>query len=170
MNSFKIAVAQVASIKGDVAINTDTHITAMNKADDNGISVLVFLELSLTGYEPQLARSLAFTIGDSRLNPLIHAAMDTEVHVVAGAPLITGKLLQIGAFIITPAGGVFWYSRIHFTPGEQKYFSPGQSLQFLDVAGEKIGIAICADTNVPEHAKSCADKGAGIYVVGCGFY
>ena len=166
MNSFKLAVAQVSSVKGDVPANIATHIAAIHKAGENEVSVLVFPELSLTGYEPDLARSLAFANDDPRLDLLIQAARDSGVHVIAGAPLATEEVPQIGAIIITTVGKVFTYSKNNLTPTEKKYFSPGRSLRFLELAGEKIAIAICADANVPAHAQSCADEGASIYVAG----
>jgi len=52
MNSLKIAVAQIPSVKGDVEANTKTHLTAIAKASVEGVNYIVFPELSLTGYEP----------------------------------------------------------------------------------------------------------------------
>ncbi len=89
MNRFKIAVAQIPSVKGDIAANIETHTKAMLKAGERDVSILVFPELSLTGYEPELAQSLAFTIHDARLLQLINEANSNGLTIVVGAPLAT---------------------------------------------------------------------------------
>jgi predicted amidohydrolase len=66
MSEFKIAAAQVASVRGDLAGNIQTHAAAVASAALRRISVLVFPELSLTGYEPDLAADLAITQEDER--------------------------------------------------------------------------------------------------------
>src|SRR5262249_42743510 len=55
MSEFKIAAAQFASVRGDLAGNILTHAAAIAAAADQRVSVLVFPELSLIGYEPDLA-------------------------------------------------------------------------------------------------------------------
>ena len=55
MSDFKIAAAQVASVPGDIDRNIATHAAATAAAAQHGVSVLVFPELSLIGYEPSLA-------------------------------------------------------------------------------------------------------------------
>ncbi len=61
MCEFKIAAAQVASVGGDITGNIRTHAAAIGSAAERGVSVLVFPELSLVGYEPDLADELAIT-------------------------------------------------------------------------------------------------------------
>ena len=102
--TFKIAVGQVPSLRGDNKANTDTHVRAIEAAGRLGVSYLVFPELSLTGYEPDLAENLAFTIYDNRIGPLIDSAVRNQVFVVVGAPLAARPLPHIGAIIMTPAG------------------------------------------------------------------
>src|SRR5262245_53260102 len=57
--NFKIAAAQVPSVRGDIDANIAIHAAAMAAAARHGVTVLVFPELSLTGYEPDLAAELA---------------------------------------------------------------------------------------------------------------
>ena len=70
MQNFKIAVAQIPSEKGNVGKNIDDHVEVINLASKCGVSLVVFPELSLTGYELELADSLALTIDDERLKAL----------------------------------------------------------------------------------------------------
>ncbi|MCS5423004.1 MULTISPECIES: carbon-nitrogen hydrolase family protein [Psychrilyobacter] len=170
MNNFnknlKIAVAQISSIKGDVSVNINLHLKAIKKAKTEDISIIVFPELSLTGYEPEIAEYLAFKIDDIRLLPLIEAAKDNNMYLVVGAPIKKDELLQIGAIIISPKGEVSTYSKMNLHSGENAYFSSGKSHVFLEIENKKIAIAICADTNNPEHVKKCVNEGADIYLAG----
>lgn len=166
MKKFKIAVAQIPSIKGNVDINITTHLNAIHKASTKDVPLIVFPELSLTGYEPELAKSLAFTPNDSRLTPLIQAAKDYKMYIVVGAPLKTENLPQIGAIIISSEGKVLTYSKMNLHPGEEEFFSVGTSHLILEVEDKKVAMAICADTSISEHAKFYADKGVDIYVAG----
>lgn len=162
----KVAVAQVCSEKGDVSANIDVHVSAIEKASAFGVSYLVFPELSLTGYEPELAQSLAFTANDRRLTPLILAAQQYRLYAVVGAPLKTAGLPHIGAFVVTPSGDVRSYSKMHLHPGESRFFSVGSDYLLIDIAKERIANAICADTNTPGHALACAERGATVYMAG----
>lgn len=166
MKKFKVAVAQIPSIKGNINLNITAHLNAIYKAGTKDVSLLVFPELSLTGYEPELAKSLAFTPNDLRLTELIQAAKNYKMHIIVGAPLKTESLPQIGAIIISPEGKVLTYSKMNLHPGEEEFFSAGTSHLILEVEDKKVAIAICADTGNSEHAKYYGNKGADIYVAG----
>lgn len=166
VKNLRIAVAQVPSIKGDVNTNVETHLKAIVKAGDSGVSFLMFPELSLTGYEPELAKGLAFTIDDARLEPLIQAAVKYGLYIVAGAPLVADELPQIGALIVSPEGEVSAYSKMNLHPSEDKYFLKGETYQFVEISEQKIAIAVCADTNTSTHAQVCSEQGSQVYVAG----
>ena len=127
MANFKVAVAQITSLKGDVEKNIETHLIAIAKASSLGVSYIVFPELSLTGYEPEIANDLAFTLDDFRLKPLIDAAIKNNISVGVGAPLKSGGLPKIGLIIISQLGCVESYAKMHLHAGEEIYFTAGQS-------------------------------------------
>src|SRR5689334_6157007 len=86
-NQFRIAAAQVPSLRGDLTANSAVHLAAVQAAAEQGVSVLIFPELSLTGYELDLAAELALSKSDARLDPLHEVARAANMHVVLGAPL-----------------------------------------------------------------------------------
>ena len=57
----KIAVAQIEPSKGDVGTNIKVHAQVIQRAISYRVGALFFPELSLTGYEPELANELATT-------------------------------------------------------------------------------------------------------------
>jgi predicted amidohydrolase len=167
VTNFKIAAAQVPSIKGDIEKNRAIHLNTIDVAVRNDVSVIIFPELSLTGYEPKLAGALAFTKGDSRLLPFVEASTKHGITIIVGAPIISeNDRPKIGAFTISQNGAVSTYTKMHLHPGEDKYFSSGNE-PYLFVNGQhRIAIAICADTNHTGHPKQCRELGATIYASG----
>jgi len=166
VSSFKIAVAQVASIKGNVDKNISTHLKAIEKASVLGVSYIVFPELSLTGYEPKIAKKLAFSDGDLRLKPLIDSAIKNHITIGVGAPLLSAELPQIGLIIISPSGRIETYAKKHLHSGEEQYFSEGKHYHRIVISGTMIANAICADANNPAHVNDCYESGAAVYIAG----
>ena len=166
MRCFKVAVAQTASVKGDVQANIETHLQVVKAAAEKGVLYLVFPELSLTGYEPELAKELAITRDDQRLAPLIEAASTHNIHIGVGAPVQQDGLIFIGLFVVSPTGNIEIYYKIHLHPGEDKYFAPGQKHHLFELSGQRIANAICADTNHPDHVQRCSELGADVYMAG----
>lgn len=166
MQNLKIAVAQVSSIKGNVVENISTHIQAIKKASEQGVAYIVFPELSLTGYEPSVAKDLAFSDDDARLQPLIDAAIRYNITLAVGAPLLAEELPNIGLIIIFPSGTVERYAKIYLHAGEEQYFNEGRDHHYLSINDTIIANAICADTNNPKHANNCFEFGAEVYIAG----
>ncbi|MCP4326369.1 MAG: carbon-nitrogen hydrolase family protein [Psychromonas sp.] len=166
MHHFKFAIAQVASMKGDVESNIATHLKAIIKASELGVSYLVFPELSLTGYEPELASKLAFSKSDKRLNPLINASVKYNVTIAVGAPLVSDGLPEIGLIIISPTNEIETYSKMNLHPGEDNYFIQGDQHHYVEISATKIVNAICADSNNSDHVEYCLEIGASVYIAG----
>jgi predicted amidohydrolase len=64
----KICIAQIKPIKGNISANIEAHKTFIELALTLNTEAIFFPELSLTGYEPELAKKLATNQNDNRLN------------------------------------------------------------------------------------------------------
>ena len=64
----KICIAQTKPIKGNVSANIEAHIKFIELALTLIAEAIFFPELSLTGYEPELAKKLATNQNDNRLD------------------------------------------------------------------------------------------------------
>lgn len=167
MEEFRIAAAQVASISGDLARNLQTHLAAVIAAAERGVSVLVFPELSLSGYEPEQAAAHALAADDARLAPLGALARQHQMHVVAGAPLSdAGAKPALGAILFGPDGARRTYAKMHLGGSESNYYAAGREPLAFESHGQRIGLSICADSSAPSHPQAYAALGATVYAAG----
>ena len=67
----KICIAQTKAVRGNVQENILNHIDKIERAIAHRADLIIFPELSITGYEPELAKSLAVanTISTFSLSP-----------------------------------------------------------------------------------------------------
>lgn len=160
------AAAQISSRRGDVAGNLETHLRAAKCAADAGVDILVFPELSLTGYELDLADALQAAPGDSAFEPLQNMAQQHDMLVLAGVPVKadTGKP-YLGALIL---GGEVptHYAKMHLHGVENDHFQAGKDYGVTRHAGLNVGAAICADLTHLSHAAGMRAAGADVYAVG----
>ncbi|HMC85327.1 MAG TPA: nitrilase-related carbon-nitrogen hydrolase, partial [Chitinophagaceae bacterium] len=75
----KICAAQIRPIKGDIQTNIENHKRLIELAFSYQAETIIFPELSLTGYEPALAKELAINENDSRLNEFQSMSDDSGV-------------------------------------------------------------------------------------------
>ncbi len=166
MRRFAIAAAQFGSKKGDIESNLRNHVRFVQAAVENDVDVVVFPELSLTGYEPQIADELTLIIDDRRLAPLRELTARHTITIVAGAPVASAQgKPYIGALVFRPEDS-FIYLKQHLHKGEDRFFVPGEAGCVMDIKGERVGLAICADINEASHPESASREGASIYAAG----
>jgi predicted amidohydrolase len=172
-----IAVAQTVPARGDVDANVAAHVRLARAAAEERAQILVFPELSLTGYELELADRLAFARYDARLAPLVGAARDCSMTLVVGAPVRVAARLHIGAFIVAPDGAVGLYTKQRMgafsdaascdgvvPPAEATFFQPGDLNPLVRFGGNTAAVAVCADTGRPSHAEAAKARGADVYL------
>ncbi|WP_162795459.1 carbon-nitrogen hydrolase family protein, partial [Nonomuraea lactucae] len=155
--SLSIAAAQPKCVSYDVAANAATHAETVRSA---GARVVVFPELSLTGYEPDAP---AITAEDPRLTPIVEACAETGSVALVGAP-VEGPHIAIVA--VDGTGATVAYRKVWLGTEEAVRFAPGSGPAVLDVDGWRLGLAVCKDTGVPRHARDTAALGMDAYVAG----
>jgi predicted amidohydrolase len=165
--SLIVAAAQSTSIPGDISRNIERHLQLGNIAAEHGVRLLVFPELSLTGYELALARPNAIRPECTRLDPLRDLAARADMTVVVGAPVPNDNgALYIGALAIRPDGSVSTYSKMHVHYSEEGVFTSGPGGPMLRVEDANVALAICRDAKQPQHAADAAARGANVYAAG----
>ena len=156
-----IAVVQPPCVPYDVAANARTHAATVRAA---GARVVVFPELSLTGYELDAP---AITAEDPRLHPIIEACAETGSLALVGAP-VQGEAgrSHIGMLAIDGSGATVAYRKMWLGGAEPDRFSPGEEPAVIHADGWRLGLAICKDTGNPQHAADTAALGIDAYVAG----
>ena len=159
--SLTIAVAQPPCVAYDVAANALSHAAAVRSAQAR---VVVFPELSLTGYELDAP---AIACDDPRLTPIAAACAQTGSLALVGAPVLgAAGTLHIAMLAVTGTGATVAYRKMWLGPAETARFTLGGEPVVLRVDGWRLGLAICKDTGIPQHASDTAALGMDAYVAG----
>ncbi|HLZ87561.1 MAG TPA: carbon-nitrogen hydrolase family protein [Puia sp.] len=160
----KIGVVQTRPVKGDVAANLARHQRVASFAIERGVDLLVFPELSLTGYEPELAKELATTKEDERFAGLQRMSDKYGIFIGAGMPIATEEGVQIGMIIFRPDDPRLVYAKQYLHADELPFFVPGKEQVFLSLDDNKIAFSICYELSVPEHSVNAYSHRANIYL------
>lgn len=161
-----VAVAQPVTTTGDVEANAARHAEAVVAA---GARLVIFPELSLTGYDLEAA---TVDPDDSRLGALMVACARTGTLALAGAPVGGPDRPFIAMLAIGPAGDDqrarprVAYRKRHLGAAESLRFAPGDAPTTIDVDGWRVGLGICKDTGTPEHVQAMAGLGIDLYAAG----
>ena len=153
MRILRIALAQINTTVGDLEGNAALVLRAVHAARDSKSELIVFPELTLTGYPPE---DLVLRPQFVRDNLTI---LDETVRQIKGIAAVIGfvdrqeSIYNAAAFvhdrrivarhhkIFLPNYGVF---------DENRYFQPGKDVSVLVFNGITIGINICEDIWYPE--------------------
>ncbi|NIF23891.1 carbon-nitrogen hydrolase family protein [Candidatus Pantoea multigeneris] len=124
----RIAAGQFAPARGCINENMRYHEMLIESAASAGVNLIFFPELSLTGYEPEMAADLALH-DESCLSPLQVLSDRYDMTIIVGAPLrVKEGKPAIGACVISSKQPVFCYRKMYLHPGESDYFSAGEGL------------------------------------------
>jgi predicted amidohydrolase len=157
----EIAVAQPLTVSSDVAGNAIRHAAAIRAARAR---VVVFPEMSLTGYEFDAP---AIGVGDPRLAPIVEACRETGSVALIGSPVEGDDgAVHIGILAVGDAGAWVAYRKMWLGGPEPDHFAPGTAPAVLEVDGWRLGLAVCKDTGIPQHAADTAALGMDVYVAG----
>jgi len=147
----RIALAQCNTKLGDVAANLKQHMTIIENAKAQDADLVIFPELSLTGYALQdlaVASALQPHQEDPVFNDLLKASQDIDLMVgfvhedrrhrfyIASAYLSEGEILHIHNKVYLPTYGMF---------DEGRFFAWGDSVRAFDTKFGRFGMLICED-------------------------
>jgi len=147
---FRVAVAQIEPTLGNIKKNLAIHLDAIDAAKRDGIDLLVFSELSLTGYylKDQVAE-----VAEPRDGPLAHSIREAsgDMAVVYGfveeSP--TARFYNAGAFIDGKTRNSFVHRKVYLpTYGmfdEARFFAAGGRVMAFDSRFGRLGLLICED-------------------------
>jgi predicted amidohydrolase len=150
VQTFRIALAQIAPRLGDLEVNLARHHQLIDEARADGAALVVFPELGLTGYllqdlasevsmrldDPRLAELAAATRGLSAVVSFVEESADHRLFIAA-ALLEDGEIRHVHRKLFLPTYGLF---------DERRFFAAGDLLRAVPSRlGVGIGIGVCED-------------------------
>ncbi|PWH15774.1 MAG: hypothetical protein DDG59_10975 [Anaerolineae bacterium] len=147
----RIALAQINPHLGDVPRNLQKHLSLIETAKSQGADLVVFPELSLTGY---VLQDLVSTVAlapqkeDAIFGQLLEASQSIDLAVgfveedsrhrffIAAAYLSGGEVVHIHHKLYLPTYGLF---------DEGRFFAWGDSISAFDTRFGRVGMLICED-------------------------
>ncbi|WP_186755816.1 carbon-nitrogen hydrolase family protein [Echinicola salinicaeni] len=160
----KIGIAQIKPRKGDIQENIKIHKKWIEISILEKVDFIAFPELSLTGYEPELAQELAMEKSDARLDEFQKLSDQNNIIIGLGIPFKTPLGINIGMVIFQPNQSRIIYSKQRLHADELPYFIEGKEQVVLNVKNTKIAPAICYESLLEEHAENAKKLGAEIYM------
>jgi NAD+ synthase (glutamine-hydrolysing) len=146
-----LAIAQIKTVLGNLEANLEEHISQIEEARQSGADLIVFPELSMTGYALQdLAPSVAISASpdDPIFKRLLEASQGIDLVVgyvdedyrhrftISGAYLSEGEVVHIHNKVYLPTYGLF---------DEGRFFARGDCIRAFDTRFGRMGLLICED-------------------------
>jgi predicted amidohydrolase len=168
----KIALAQISSKRESKEENLHKIEEFTIKAKEQGGDLVIFPELSLTGYVlHDQVYELAEVVPGPSTARIEELAKKTGMHIIFGMPELSGKAKATifnTAVLVGPEGfiGKFrkMYLPTHSVFEEKRYFRPGYKAAVFNTAVGNIGLFICYDIFFPEVCRLTRLKGAELLV------
>jgi len=151
----RIALAQINPTVGDLSGNVDRMAAAAREAAGRQAELVVFPELSITGYPPRdLVEKPSFVEGSEReLVRLAHETADLDLSVICGyvsrTEFDTGKRVFNRAAVLEHGEVVFRQAKMLLPTydvfDEARYFRPGEHEFLCTVRSKHVALTICED-------------------------
>lgn len=123
-----------------------------------------FPELSLTGYEPELAKKLASNQNDSRLDLFQETSDKNNIIIGLGLPTMKKSKIRISMIIFEPNKLRQTYSKQQLHSDELPYFENGDDQIIIKAKDTNIAPAICYESLQPTHSENAFKLGADVYL------
>jgi predicted amidohydrolase len=163
-NKLKIALAQISSKLANVDANLEKHLSYIDKAVKANADIILFPELSLTGYSVKDAvYDVAMTDDDKRIRSLIEASK--KISICIGMVELTDNFEAKNTNIFMENGKIIARHRKVYLPTygvyeEKRYFTPGNRFRAFDSQFGRFGMLICEDLWHPSSMSILALDGA----------
>jgi predicted amidohydrolase len=168
MKDWRISLAQIAPKLGDLDANMEIHLSRIEQARDESGDLVVFPELSLTGYHlADQVPEVALALDSEPMRQLQHASR--EIDIVLGfvedspghrfyntaAYLSSGRIVHLHRKLYLPTYGMFQ---------EGREFASGDVLRAFETDRGPAGMLICEDLWHSTSAWLLSQQGAEVVI------
>jgi len=163
-NPVRIALVQMRSEKAAITENLATIRDYLARASEERADVVVFPEMSITGYaDPTRMPGAILSVDGATVSRFLALTRGSSAAVVAGIieanpgrkPYITQVVARNGRLL-----GV--YRKRNIADDEVAWFDPGAEPLLFDHAGLRFGLSVCADIYKPKVFTDCVALGATV--------
>jgi NAD+ synthase (glutamine-hydrolysing) len=165
----KICMAQINTLVGDIAGNARRILEVSVAQRDQGATIVVFPELTLTGYPPEdlLLRHDLMVRTDAAVTRLCEQ-LPAELAVVIGYPKLRGERLFNSAGVIYQGTLIAEYDK-QCLPNyqvfdEKRYFTAGSEACVVSIHGISVALTICEDIWHDEPVAQAKAAGASVLI------
>ncbi|GMX65027.1 carbon-nitrogen hydrolase family protein [Paenibacillus elgii] len=160
----RIAAAQIRPEKGNMLENIEKHKNMIATALTYQADAIFFPELSVTGYEPSLAKDLATSENDRRFDDFQSISDKSHMTIGIGVPTKSDSGIRISMIVFQPNKPRQTYSKQKLHSDEFPYFVPGHEQTIFTMDNAKVAPAICYESLQVEHADHASKLGAEVYI------
>ena len=151
----KVAAVQMACVVGDLEANTRKIEQFARQAHEMGAAMVVFPEMSDTGYAMDSIRECATDWKTGAVPTIRRLAHDLSIHIVCGVSERADNEIYNSQVVAGPSGEIIArYRKTHlFSPEpirEDRCFTPGRDLATFAAHEFNFGLSICYDLRFPE--------------------
>ncbi len=168
---FRIALAQLNPIMGDIHGNLTKARAARADAAAQGADLILFPELYIVGYPPEDLVLKPALQSDAReaIEKFAHDTADGGPAVLIGSPWVEADKLY-NAFLLLDGGAIAGKTFKVDLPNygvfdEKRVFAPGPMPGPFNVRGVRIGVPICEDIWTADVVECLAETGGEILLV-----
>jgi len=176
-----VRAVQKRPVLGDIEQNLDVVVSSLRAAAADGIDLVVYPELFLTGYHvggmgsdpnahgekpgsgdrPPSLRTLREEIDDALARIAEHT---TDLTAVLGTPFFEAGNVYNSAVIFDSGSMAGVYHKTHLYGEEASVFRPGADLPTVETSAGTLGVEICYDLEFPEVARQLTLRNADVLV------
>lgn len=161
----KIGLAQIDCALGDLSSNCAKFAEYASRAKLQGCDIVIFPEMSDTGYEPAVIAGCAAPWPGPSLDAASAAAADNSINLICGISERTEHAIYNTMAFLNSSGQLLGkYRKTHLFSSapiyENKIFTPGNELTLLQLDGVSWGPTICYDLRFPELYRALTLEGA----------
>lgn len=161
----RFALAQILSQAGKLNDNINYHHDLILEASNRSADIIVFPELSITGYFPSRAKNEYFSIDELNKRDFQALADKLKITIVVGAPSAASPTDRyISLFVFQAHRDAILYHKQILHADEIKYFKAGNEQRYFNVKGKSIAPAICYESLQEQHIINAALHKANVYV------
>jgi predicted amidohydrolase len=162
--SHEIASCQLEPTVGSIDENC-VAVRELALAVDEDVSLAVFPELCVTGYDLEVVLDAAAPVPGRLTDRLVDIAAAADLTLVVGVPERAGDDVYNDLVCVSPDGVEAVYRKQYLWGPEADVFEPGDGPVTVETPVGTVGMLLCYDLNFPEAALAYARRDVDVLAV-----